>query len=137
MTVYEIADAFVTINNEDDLTKAVFGCLELMSPAALDAIFAAEKFDFTFTSFPEFTFHEQVDEREPDVILEDNQELTIMVEAKAGAPTDPIQLADEYRELTKEWQTGTQRLLHVTETRLRPGRIDQVKHSSLVRRRTA
>jgi hypothetical protein len=126
MTNYEIADAFVNINNEDDLTKAVFGCLELMSPSALNAILAAEKFDFTFASSPDFTFHEQVEDREPDVILEDNQDLTIMVEAKAGAPTNIDQLGEEYKELTDGWETATQRLLHVTETRLRPSQLEQV-----------
>lgn len=36
MTTFEIVTEFIEVEKEDDLTKAVFGCLELLSTEALN-----------------------------------------------------------------------------------------------------
>lgn len=127
MSDFEIVDQFIQIDVEDDLTKAVFGCLQLLGPTALNEIFADDLFDFSFETAPKYTFHETVDKREPDVVIEDGENLTIMVEAKVDAPTDAKQLSDEYADLSSRWSSETLRLLHVTEDRLRPAEIDSVQ----------
>ncbi|WP_435345065.1 hypothetical protein [Haloarchaeobius sp. HRN-SO-5] len=124
MNEYGIADEFVEINIENELTKAVFGCLQLLGRDALNEVFSAPRFDFTFASAPDFTFHETVDKREPDVVVEDTPNLTLMVEAKMGAPTDYNQLSDEFDDLTQEWDSDKLRLLHITEERLRPTNLE-------------
>lgn len=126
MADFEIIDEFVDIHVEDELTKAVFGCLQLLGPEALNEIFSDERFDFSFESAPEFTFHETVDKREPDVIIEDGDNLTVMVEAKVNAPTDTTQLVDEYADLKEGWDSETLRLLHVTKDRLRPSKLSSI-----------
>jgi len=125
MNKYEIADEFVDIEIEDDLTKAVFGCLQLLGKDALNEVFSDPIYDFSFASTPKFTFHETVDKREPDVVIEDLPGLTLMVEAKKGAPTDPKQLSDEFDDLTKEWDSDKLRLLHITEDRIRPANLEE------------
>jgi hypothetical protein len=120
MSKYGFADEFVNIEVEDELTKAVFGSLQLLGKDALNEVFSNPRYDFSFTSPPNFTFHKTVDRREPDVIIEDAPQLTLMVEAKKGSPTDPNQLSDEFEDLTQEWNSEKLRLLHITEERLRP-----------------
>lgn len=124
MSKYGFADEFVDIEVEDELTKAVFGCLQLLGKDALNEVFSNSRYDFSFTSPPDFTFHRTVDRREPDVIIEDEPKLTLMVEAKKGAPTDPNQLSDEFDDLTQEWDSNKLRLLHITEERLRPSELE-------------
>lgn len=125
MQNFEIANEFIDVEVEDDLTKAVFGCMELLSTDALNEVFKQTELGIQFESEPNFIFHQTVDRREPDVVIEDGQNLTVMVEAKLGAHTDTQQLSDEYADLTERWHSDTLRLLHVTDTQHRPRKIDQ------------
>lgn len=97
MAQFELVNEFVDVAKEDDLTKAVFGCLELLSTDALNEIFQQAELGIEVESEPDFTFHQTVDRREPDVIIEDGQNLTIMVEAKLDDDTRPKQLSDKLR----------------------------------------
>lgn len=124
MTTFEIVKEFIEVEKEDDLTKAVFGCLELLSTSALNEIFEQASLDMRVESAPDFTFHETVDRREPDVIIEDGQSLTVMVEAKLGSPTNMTQLSDEYADLIEGWNSDTLRLLHVTDDGRQPPEIE-------------
>lgn len=124
MTEYELVKEFIDIDIENDLTKAVFGCLQLLSSEAINEIFSEDKFDFKFDSAPDFTFHKTVDRREPDVILEDDQHLTVMVEAKLGGTLSSKQLGEEYADLSQYWDSDNLRLLLVTEERFMEPRIE-------------
>lgn len=127
MTEYELADAFVDIDDDEDrLTEAVFGCLELLSVHALNEVFRHADIDATFEAEPEFTFHETVDRREPDVVLTDGRNLTMMVESKLRAPTEITQLEDEYDDLIDRYRSETRMLLHVTDHTRRPRKLDRV-----------
>lgn len=120
MARFEIADEFIDVDVENDLTKAIFGGFQLLSADALNEVFAGSPFDFSFDSTPEFTFHETIHRREPDVVITDEPNLAILVEAKLGGSTDPSQLADEYADLTQYYDTNMHRLVHMTKTRSRP-----------------
>lgn len=124
---FGLADEFIEIKVEDELTKAVFGGLQLLSPETLNAVFADTKFDLSFSSAPEFIFHEQVDRRIPDVIIDESPQTTVIVEAKLGADTDTTQLAEEYNDLASNWQSKTKRLIHITSDRTRPRALDSIE----------
>ena len=127
MAKYELADAFVDIDDDEDrLTKAAFGCLELLSVHALNEVFRHADIDTTFEDEPEFTFHETVDRREPDVVLADGHNLTMMVESKLRAPTEITQLEDEYDDLIDHYGSETRLLLHVTDHTRRPRKLGRV-----------
>lgn len=120
MSQFELVNEFIDVSKEDDFTKAVFGCLELLSPEVLNEILKQAALDIKLQSEPEFTFHETVDRREPDVIIEDGRNLTVMVEAKLDDHTRPNQLSDEYADLTEGWNSESLRLWHVTDDSRRP-----------------
>ncbi len=123
MTQFELVNEFIDVSKEDDLTKAVFGCLELLSTEALNEIFKQAALGINVQSEPEFTFHVTVDRREPDVIIEDGRNLTVMVEAKLGDHTRPSQLSDEYADLIEGWNSESLRLWHITDDSQRPRNI--------------
>lgn len=120
MAQFELVNEFVDVAKEDDFTKAVFGCLELLGTGALNEIFQQAELGIEVESEPDFTFHQTVDRREPDVIIEDGQNLTIMVEAKLDDDTRPKQLSDEYADLIEGWNSDTLRLWHITDDSHRP-----------------
>lgn len=127
MATYELADAFVDIDTDEDrLTKAVFGCFELLSAQTINEVFRHTDIDAVFEDEPEFTFHETVDRREPDVVLTDETNLTILVESKLRAPTNIAQLEEEYDDLIDHYRSETRLLLHVTDQPRRPQRLDRV-----------
>lgn len=135
MAQYELAKEFVEVSNEDHLTKGVFGCLQLLSTEALNELFSRTDASFSFSSPPKFTFHETIDRREPDVVIEDSQHLVVMVEAKRGDPTRTQQLIDEYDDLTENWDAETHCLLHITDDRFEPSQlqaIDEIPAQNLV-----
>ncbi|MCT9096974.1 hypothetical protein [Haloarchaeobius sp. HME9146] len=123
MSQFELVNEFIDVSKEDDLTKAVFGSLELLSTEALNEIFKQAALGVSVQSEPEFTFHETVNRREPDVIIEDGQNLTVMVEAKLDDHTRPNQLSDEYDDLIEGWSSESLRLWHVTDDSQPPRNI--------------
>lgn len=127
MPKYELADEFVdTDNDENRLTKAVFGCFELLSAQTINEVFRHTDIDVVLEDEPEFTFHEMVDRREPDVVLTDGSNLTMMVESKLRASTNIAQLEDEYDDLMGHYRSETRLLLHVTDHTRRPQKLERV-----------
>lgn len=126
MADFELIDAFVHVDDEDSLTKAVFGCFELLSVEALNRILAEATLGLEFVAEPVVTFHETIDRREPDVVLDDAPHLTLMVEAKLGAPTETRQLVDEYADLADTWNSDQLYLLHVTDDNRPPRALENI-----------
>jgi len=103
---------YLTIENEDDLTRVVFGILELLGPTVLTDVL-----DLPDQLSDECTVqcHERIDPRAkriPDVVITDT-DATILVEIKRGASLDLSQLTDEHDDL-QQFGRGEKRLLFIS-----------------------
>lgn len=86
---------YLTIDSEDDLTRVVFGIVELVGDKLLDAILA--KADISLDGQVRYSFHTKIDpsaNRTPDVILKSDGE-AVMVEVKRGRSVNVDQLREE------------------------------------------
>lgn len=120
---------YLVIENEDDLTRVVFGILELLGPAVL-----TEVLDLSDQLSDECTveFHERIDpraERIPDVVITDT-DATILVEIKRGTSLDVAQLQDEHDDL-RRFGKGEKRLLFISGHESSPSELDKIELASL------
>ena len=116
---------YLDIENEDDLTRIVFGLLELTGPPVLTDIL--EVAGGSISDDATVDFHTPLDpraERVPDVLIEDS-DTTVLIEAKRGADFDLEQLRDEHEEL-QQFGNRQKRLLLVSSYRSKPPAIDEL-----------
>lgn len=127
---YGLVDVIDIDGDEDNLTKAVFGVLQLLDTESLNQLFDDDKFDgVRFEEQPDFRFHEHVDQRIPDAIIE-GEGVTVMVESKYSASTEIDQLEDQYEDLEGEFDTPIKRLLHITNDASEPEKLQNARCSS-------
>lgn len=116
---------YLDIENEDDLTRIVFGILELVGPTAIAEVLGID--DSELSTDVRIQFHARIDQRAdrvPDVLLEDS-ESTVMIEVKRGADVDEEQLRNEHDDLCR-FGREEKRLVLVTGHESRPSRLDEV-----------
>lgn len=113
--------SFLNVDEEDDLTKAVFGGLELLGAPILERILKG----ISIGANPQFRYHERLEsssERIPDTIIE-TDESVIVIEAKRGTSFSQTQLEEEYQDLV-DYTTKTPYLVLVTAHTARPVGLD-------------
>lgn len=116
---------YLDIESEDDLTRIVFGFLDLLGSTALTEILKLP--DGELSNEFRVEFHTRIDpraERIPDVLIAD-ADTTVMVEAKRGTDFDADQLRDEHEDLRRFGNKG-KRLLLVTGHESRPSQLDEI-----------
>ena len=116
---------YLDIESEDDLTRIVFGFLDLLGPRVLTEVL--ELPDGELSNEFRVEFHTRIDpraERIPDVLIAD-ADTTIMIEAKRGTDFDPDQLREEHDDLCR-FGNERKRLLLVTGHESRPSQLDDV-----------
>jgi len=123
-------ERYLTIETEDDLTRVVFGLLELLGPTILAAVLdippQIRSEEWTIA------YHERLDpraERIPDVVLK-GPETTILVEVKRGATIDQSQLRREHEELQR-FGTGQKQLLFISGHESPPSQLAELDLSSV------
>lgn len=116
---------YLDIESEDDLTRIVFGLLELLGPTVLTDIL--ELSDGSLSDDVQVAFHTRIDplaDRIPDVLIEDS-EMTVMIEAKRGTELDLEQLRDEHDDL-HQFGNEQKRLVLVSGHESKPSQLDEV-----------
>ncbi|MFA9427114.1 hypothetical protein [Natronorubrum sp. A-ect3] len=113
------------IESEDDLTRIVFGLLDLLGPTVLSQVL--ELSDDELSREVQVDFHTRIDpraERVPDVVISDADTM-VMIEAKRGTDFDPEQLQDEHEDL-RQFGNERKQLLLVTGHKARPSQLDSL-----------
>jgi len=116
---------YLTIENEDDLTRVVFGVLDVLGPTLFAEILDLPE-EWTSEAL-RIEFHTRIDPRAhriPDVVIRDGA-TTVIVEAKRGTTIDIEQLQDEHADLS-QYGNERQRLLVVTGHESRPVALDDL-----------
>ena len=116
---------YLDIESEDDLTRIVFGVLELVGPPVIADVLGIDA--DAISDGVRVRFHERIDqraERVPDVLIE-NSAVTVMIEAKRGTDVDVEQLRDEHDDLQR-YGRGEKRLILVTGHESSPSRLEEV-----------
>lgn len=93
---------YLTIESEDDLTKIVFGILQLLDVSVIERVL--EEADISIRDETlEYTYHSKVDRsasRTPDLLLESATQ-TVMIEVKRRRNIDTDQLEDQLDDLRR------------------------------------
>lgn len=116
---------YLDIESEDDLTRIVFGFLDLLGSGVLTEVLKLP--DGELSNEYRVEFHTRIDpraERIPDVLIGDAN-TTVMIEAKRGTDFDPEQLQDEHADLC-QFGNEQKRLLLVTGHESRPSQLDEI-----------
>ena len=117
---------YFVIENEDDLTRIVFGILELLGPSVLAAVLDIPS--QTFSDDVTVEFHERIHpraDRVPDVLITDS-DVTVMIEAKRGTDFNPNQLRDEHEDL-RQFGNEQKRLVLISGHESSPARLEEVE----------
>lgn len=120
--IHPLAD-YLEIHTEDDLTRIVFGMVELIDGNLLHEIF--HEAGISIDGSVEYTFHEKVDPRAtrtPDVIIQ-HEDGIVMVEIKRGRSLNPEQLIEQTDDL-HQFVEGEAKLLLVSGHDERPEELD-------------
>lgn len=116
---------YLDIEGEDDLTRIVFGILELVGPPVIAEVVGMS--DDALSDAARVEFHTRIDrlaDRVPDVLIED-RDTTVMIEAKRGTDFDVDQLREEHDDLSR-FGNDEKLLLLVTGHESRPAGLDDV-----------
>lgn len=125
LNMSDILERYLVIENEDDLTRIVFGLLDLLGPSVLTDVL--ELPPEMLSNEATIKFHERIDpraERVPDVVIED-ADTTVLIEAKRGTTADPDQLRDEHEDL-RRYGNGQKHLILISGHESRPGKLDDL-----------
>lgn len=120
-----VLNDFLDIDEEDDLTKAVFGSLELAGSDVLNYVFESHSFEFDDSM--KFRYHDRIHDdatRWPDVIIE-NERISIIVEAKRGPEYSSNQLIEENEDL-EIYGSDEKHLLLITGHTAEPSDLDDL-----------
>ncbi|MFP8890685.1 hypothetical protein ACLI4U_13060 [Natrialbaceae archaeon A-CW2] len=116
---------YLTIESEDDLTRVVFGMLDVLGPTLFAKILGIPE-EWTSKDL-QIEFHTRIDPRAhriPDVVIRDG-ETTVIFEAKRGTTIDIEQLREEHADLN-QYGNERQRLMVVTGHESRPAALDEL-----------
>lgn len=118
-------EQYLTVENEDDLTRIVFGLLDLLGSSVLADVL--ELPPGTLSDEVTVEFHQRIDpraERIPDVVIKD-ADTTVLLEAKRGTSVDPDQLRGEHKDLQR-YGNERKHLLLVSSHESSPGKLDDL-----------
>lgn len=113
----------INVEEENDLTRVVFGSLEVLGPDVINRIFDEVQFE----NPPLARYDQEIEpgaDRRIDAILE-SDEFVLAVEAKMGASYSSSQLVEEYQDLI-EYTNKSHQLYLVTGHTSEPNDLDQV-----------
>ncbi|MFP8957680.1 hypothetical protein ACLI4Y_13215 [Natrialbaceae archaeon A-CW3] len=116
---------YLTIESEDDLTRVVFGVLNVLGPSLFAEILGLP--EEWASGDLQIEFHTRIDPRAnriPDVVIGDGA-TTVIVEAKRGTAIDIEQLREEYADLDR-YGNEQQRLIVVTGHESKPAAVDEL-----------
>ncbi|MFC7216051.1 hypothetical protein ACFQO4_18435 [Saliphagus sp. GCM10025334] len=116
---------YLTIESEDDLTRVVFGVLDVLGPTLLAEILGLPE-EWASTEL-QIKFHTRIDPRAhriPDVVIRDGA-TTVIIEAKRGTTIDIEQLREEHADLD-QYGNERQQLMVVTGHESKPTAVDEL-----------